>query len=109
MPKVASDEEMAYEAWLAKYQPIDNPHPGACGGYDGKLFETFGVELTQVEMNAKMDVHHVWTLGEHDGITVLSPGFWIVNRMGYFICQEPWVEDPEGPPNDIVMESGVEL
>jgi hypothetical protein len=96
MPTVASDEEMAYEVWLAQYQPIDN-HLYPDAPFDGKMFETFGSEVSFVQSQLK---ENIWTLCEHDGATVLSPGYWRVNRMGYFLCRVPW----EGQPDDIVVE-----
>lgn len=71
--------------------PIKNPH--ADHGWDGTLFETYGVELNFVRSQPE---NHVWTLvnGEGGNPVVLS-GFHIVNRIGYFVTEKPWTEQCE--------------
>ena len=99
-----SDDELAFENWLAKYRPIVNPHPCANGACDGKMFETFGPEWDQV---AGMHSRYLWTLLEGDTGFWLSPGYHVVNRFGYFICEVPW--DADATPDDVPYDTQTEV
>lgn len=51
-------------------------------GYDGKIFETFGVEL---EFVRSLPSDRVATLLDADGSICIGHGFHFVNRLGYFV------------------------
>ncbi|RZU28938.1 hypothetical protein [Edaphobacter modestus] len=86
-----------FDQWLETYQPIINTFPQANGAFDGKLFETWGTEVEEVRNKPE---NLVWSLIEGDEETYITPGFWRVNRLGYFICAVPWTEPR---PEDIVI------
>jgi hypothetical protein len=89
-------DQLSYDEWREKFVPLENRHENVCGAFDGTLFETFGTQLQQVMSE---DVAHVWTLLEGDEGQWIAPGFRRVNRMGYFVCREPW--NPNDQPPDV--------
>lgn len=85
--------EMTYEDWLEKYRPITNPHYEA--PFDGLMFETFGKELDHVHRVRENSKRSVWTLVEENGHSYIIPGYHHINRLGYFITEVTWDDDPE--------------
>lgn len=84
------------EAWQEFYKPITNHlDPNASWQDDdgsGVMFETFGEE---VEYVLQADRNHVWTYSDgDDGSTIVCAGYWLVNRIGYFVTELPW-SDPD--------------
>lgn len=70
-------------------RPVKNPHGDH--GFDGALFETFGAELNFVRNQPE---NRVWTLVDDDeGNPTIVSGFHLVNRIGYFVTEEPWTEE----------------
>ena len=95
---------MTYNEWETKYQPIKN-HLDDNASYGGIMFETFGKEL---EFVMKQPDRQIWTLSDYEGDwdcgdedspdyepqpMVISAGYHLVNRMGYFITKLPLEED----------------
>lgn len=79
---------ITYEEWLEKYQPIKN-HLVEDSSYDGMMFETYGDELKFVQ--ERIDKNLVWTLSDDgEGNLSIDNGYGYVNRMGYFVCKEPY-------------------
>lgn len=77
-----------FERWVEYYRPRSN-HFVPTASFDGLMFETYGEELEYVK---GFDYNRVWTFisdGEGDRI---EPGMRIVDRLGYFITDEPWLE-----------------
>lgn len=69
--------DITYEEWEAKYKPLP-------------MLETYGADFDVV---CETDPKYVWTWvdgGDYSGYTA---GVHIVNRMGYFVCQEPWEDE----------------
>jgi len=81
---------MTFEIFEKTYKPIKNPFVQD-SSYYGCMFETYGVELAHVR---EQDVKKIWTLidGENDNWYIV-PGYSIVNRFGYFICEIPWEDE----------------
>lgn len=78
-----------YDTWYDKFKPItiesletDDVSP--------RMYETYGEDLKSVQ---QADVKKIWTLLDCDGKLYLSPGFHIVNRLNYFICENDWDEN----------------
>jgi hypothetical protein len=42
---------------------------------------------------AKHEDKHIWTLIEEDGKMFIQNGAWWVNRLAYFVCKEPCLEE----------------
>lgn len=80
---------MSYESWEKKYVPVVNHfHPRNEVSYDGFLFETYGPEYTYITDVPK---NRVWTLLDVGSKNpVICAGYHYVNRLGYFVTQEPW-------------------
>lgn len=82
-----TQDTISYADWLEKYKPVKN-HIDSSASYEGMMFETYGAELAFVQ--SKKDEWLVWTLvTDDDGEDVIVSGYHYVNRMGYFVCQEP--------------------
>lgn len=75
-----------YDAWVDTFKPIKNtvvPHRDI-------EFETYGAELDFV---INTDNHNVWT--EVDGMegTYIINGYHLVNRIQYYITENPWTAE----------------
>lgn len=104
---VATESEKEYDewwdAWEDKYKPLVNTIDQNAS-FDGKMFETFGLELEYV---CKQPTNRVWTYTDCDGVGYLQAGYHLVNRMGYFITEVPF--DEANPPADFPFSrSGTE-
>jgi hypothetical protein len=86
---------MNFETWLETYKPVANHLDENASFQDeegkGIMFETFGKEL---EFIRSQDHRHVWTYGDEDGSYIVA-GRRFVNRLGYFVTQEPWPLEDE--------------
>jgi hypothetical protein len=77
------------EEWQAYYKPTPN-NIGKQASWGGAMYETYGDEVVKV---FKTDYHYVWTyIDGDDGGTYLVNGRCFINRIGYFICEVPWIE-----------------
>jgi hypothetical protein len=78
--------EDKFEAWDAKYQPMDNHIDTNAGD----KFETYGEELDYVLSIANTEPARVWTLVDgDDGNLYITSGYHLVNRVNYFITHNP--------------------
>jgi len=98
--------EDPYEIWWEKYKPIQNDvtNEGEDAPFNGTMFETYGPELQRVQ---NTNEKYVWTyVTGDDNQDIIVAGFHFVNRMGYFITENPWetgseaFEFGEGDPNN---------
>ena len=90
---------LTYDKWVEKFKPIANIAATARGeeaAFDGTMFETYGDDLEAVRQTGSLLPERIWTLIDGDEGQVITNGFHIVNRVGYFICAES--VDPKGPP-----------
>ena len=78
---------ITYEIFEETYKPIKNPFVQD-SSYDGYMFETYGVELAHVR---EQDNKNIWTIINCDNEEqYIVPGYAIVNRIGYLLCNIPW-------------------
>src|SRR5579862_4972164 len=83
---------MTFEEWEEAYQPVANILDQNAG-FDGLMFETYGAELGMVQAVADARPTSVWTVVEGDnGHRFLSAGFHFVNRVGYLLTANPWMD-----------------
>lgn len=80
---------MTYDYWVENYKPIKNTiskYP------DSNLihFETFGEE---VEFVQKADNKYIWTEVDGDSGTYIVAGYHYVNRISYYITENPWDDE----------------
>jgi hypothetical protein len=78
-----------YSTWENTFKPIKNKvskYP------DDSLihFETYGEEL---EFVAKQDANHIWTEVDGEGGTYITAGYHFVNRINYYITENPWTDE----------------
>lgn len=75
--------KLDYDEWFEKFQPkVDEE--GVMRNY-----ETYGDDWETV---SKTDYHYVWTLVDGDDGTYIVEGRAFVNRIHYFITEEPWAD-----------------
>lgn len=70
------------------FKPVQNPH-NKDAGWNGCLFETYGVEFNFVKNQPE---NRVWTLLSDN---TLVSGLRTVDRVGYIVTEVPWTEDTE--------------
>jgi len=75
--------EMTYTKWSEKYKPVQNH----LTKYKQIQFETYGEEQEYV---FAQDHKYVWTWVDGDCSSLLIAGTHYVNRLAYYICEEPW-------------------
>jgi hypothetical protein len=76
---------MSFEVWERRYRPIDAKKLG-----DG----TQGDHIVSYDIAKNYHPEKVWTIVDCDGNQYLTPGFRIVNRVGYVVCEveHGWTE-----------------
>lgn len=87
-------KQISYDEWEEKYVPITN-FVNSNASFEGRMFETYGEELEAVAAHAeKTNGLGVWTLmdSDEDDEMVICNGFCYVNRIGYFITENPYGE-----------------
>ena len=84
-------QTLTIEAWNARYRPEYNYLSYETPTFNGVMFETYGDEHAYVE---KVSPYRVWTyVDTEDGGLAIINGYHLVNRIGYFVTDEPWTED----------------
>lgn len=81
--------EMRWSQWEERYKPVINyiqaekypDHPAQ------RMFETYGEELDYINT---VEPEYVWTWISGDMSDLLVAGKAFVNRLGYYVCEEPW-------------------
>ena len=83
---------ITYEKFVETYKPIKN-HIIQDAPYNGCMFETYGKEIDYIVKlaNKPESKQYVWTLLEcADEEQYIVPGYFLINRLGYFITEIPW-------------------
>jgi hypothetical protein len=76
-----------YDAWVDTFKPIKN----TVTKYPDTLhFETYGEE---VEFVQKADNKYIWTEVDGEEGTYIVAGYHWVNRIHYYITENPWDND----------------
>jgi hypothetical protein len=93
--KTVNKGEWNINTWRDKYQPVTNPR-GTKHWDEGIIddwmtrcaFDTIGEDK---EWMVKNDItnDYVWTWQEFDGDWILSQGYHMANRLGYFVTENP--------------------
>lgn len=78
-----------YSTWEETFKPIKNKiskYP------DDSLihFETYGEEFDFVK---EQDPNHIWTEVDGEGGTYIMAGYHFVNRIHYYITENPWDDE----------------
>lgn len=83
-----TESRMTYDQWFDTFKPIKN-HIDKTSSFNGCMFETYGPERDAVKSHA---INKIWTFIECDGVMLISPGYHLVNRQGYFVTEVPWTD-----------------
>ena len=78
--------EMKWSDWEEKYKPVKN-HLDKYGNGESLMFETYGAEQEYVQ---SVDEKRVWTWVDGDCSSLILAGYHYVNRLGYYVTEEPW-------------------
>ena len=80
--------EMTFTQFEEKYKPVIN-HLDKYAGPNNvtRMFETYGPEVEYVQSRHEK---YVWTWVDGDCSSLLLAGYHYVNRLGYYVCEEPW-------------------
>lgn len=77
---------LAYDVMIRRFRPLVN-HNNDSASF---LYETYGDDMAFI---AKQPSSRVWTVVEEDGELLALSGIHFVNRIAYFITEEPWPAD----------------
>ena len=81
-----------FQGWfpfVENFKPIPNKFSS---DPNEMLYETYGEE---VEFVQNYDPKHVWTLVTGDMCDLIIAGYHYVNRLGYYITENPWDFDDD--------------
>ncbi len=84
MAEVTAQMEKDLELWEATFKPIQNPNGDR--GWNGTMFETYGEDI---EFLSRQPDENIWTWIDGDEGTWIVNGIHTVNRIGYFITENP--------------------
>jgi len=80
--------EITFTQFEEKYKPVINHLDKYAGPNNvSHMFETYGDEVEYVK---SVDEKRVWTWVDGDCSSLLVAGYHYVNRLGYYVCEEPW-------------------
>jgi hypothetical protein len=80
-------EYQGWQAWADVFKPKTNHFNNHEYDY---LYETFGQDIEYVK---SMHPNFIWTLVSGDGCDLIVAGYAYVNRLGYYITENPWSDD----------------
>ena len=75
-----------YQSWVDTFKPIKN----SLVKYDQLHFETYGEEYEFVKAQ---DPNTIWTEVDGEGGTYIVAGWHFVNRIHYYITENPWDDE----------------
>lgn len=75
-----------YDAWVDTFKPIKN----SLVKYDQLHFETYGEEYEFVKAQ---EPNTIWTEVDGEGGTYIVAGWHFVNRIHYYITENPWDDE----------------
>ncbi len=78
-------EYQGWDEWANEFKPQDNHFNG-----QGKMYETYGEEYEYVK---SIHPNFVWTYVDGDMSSIIVAGMAYVNRLGYYITENPWQDD----------------
>ena len=80
--------ELTFTQFEEKYKPaINHLDKYATPEVPTRMFETYCEEVEYVQSK---DEKYVWTWVDGDACSLLVAGYSYVNRLGYYVCEEPW-------------------
>lgn len=82
---------LTWDEWEEMYKPVQN-NISRRGEFNGWLFETYDEDLEHIQVMSQLPEERakVWTLMTDDnGNMCISEGYHHVNRVGYFVTENP--------------------
>jgi hypothetical protein len=79
-------EYQGWSEWADKFKPKTNHFRQ----HGEMLYETYGEEVEYVQ---SIHPNFVWTLVTGDECDLIVAGYSYVNRLGYYITENPWSDD----------------
>ncbi len=89
-PSTSCHVTLTEDEWEERYKLIPNTlvEDASFGGF---MFETYGDELEKIRQTPNI---YIWTYqDDDDGNPCITSGYHIINRIGYFISENPWDVD----------------
>jgi hypothetical protein len=80
-------EYQGWDEWANEFKPQTNHF-----NKHGNLYETYGEEVEYVQ---SMHPNFVWTLVSGDMCDLIVAGYAYVNRLGYYITENPWSDEDD--------------
>lgn len=80
-------EYQGWQEWADEFKPKSNHFNNYEGDY---LYETYGEEVEYVK---SIHPNFVWTLVTGEMCDLIVAGYSYVNRLGYYITENPWHDD----------------
>ena len=80
-------EFKGWNEWAEYFKPINNH---LSSDPDEFMFETYGEEL---EFVRNYQFNNVWTYEQAEMSMIISNGYHLVNRIGYYLTEVPWKPD----------------
>lgn len=77
-----------YDSWVDTFKPIWNDEPNGI-----MQFETYGDEWEKVKEAHAKNPNTIWTEVDGDGGTYIIAGMSWINRIHYYITEEPWTDE----------------
>lgn len=75
----------SWSTFERRFRPIDSPDQT--------------VWWRSEQLPADVDPNLVWTIVDCDGKLLVSPGFHVVNRIDYVLCEVPWTDEDQHQPS----------
>lgn len=82
-------EYQGWNEWAKKFKPQTNHF---AGNEDYRMYETYGKEVEYVQ---SMHPNFIWTLVQGDFCDLIVAGYHYVNRLGYYITENPWSNEDD--------------
>jgi hypothetical protein len=79
-------EYQGWNEWEEKFKPIKNKF----SKHDELMYETYGEEVEYVK---SIHPNFIWTYVDGDMCSLIVAGYHYVNRIGYYITENPWSDD----------------
>ena len=83
---------MTYDYWETNFKPIKNTISKYADD-DLIHFETYGNEVEFVKQAYEKDPKTIWTEVDGDSGTYIVAGYHFVNRIHYYITENPWDDE----------------
>jgi len=81
-------EYQGWDEWANEFKPQANHFRQ----HGEKIYETYGEEVEYVQ---SMHPNFVWTLVTGDECDLIVAGYAYVNRLGYYITENPWGDEDD--------------